>query len=137
MRKFALYYGVTREGEKKVISFGNRSEIKIYKDQCIKDFSDPKMAVKYSALVLATDYGLKNTYKLTHPDAEAIALKEQEAAVKADAEKEKKAEADAKKAESAIKKAKDDAKKAAKKIADKEQADADSRLKTAEDKAGK
>lgn len=137
MRKFALYYGVTRKGEKKVLAFGNRSEIKTFKDQCIKDFSDPKMAAKYSALVLATDYGLKNTYKPVHPDAEEIALKEQEAAVKADAEKEKKAEADAKKAEAAVKKAKEDSKKASKKIADDEQADADARLKNAEDKAGK
>ncbi len=66
-RKFALYYGVTRKGEKKVISFGNRSEINVYKAQCMKDIADPKTAEKYQALVLATDYGLKNTYKLAEP----------------------------------------------------------------------
>ncbi len=66
-RKFALYYGVTRKGEKKVIAFGNRSEIKTLKDQCMKDYADPKTAEKYQALVLATDYGLKNCYKLAEP----------------------------------------------------------------------
>ena len=67
IRKFALYYGVTRKGEKKVISFGNRCEINIYKEKCKKDIADPKMAEQYEALVLATDYGLKNTYKLAEP----------------------------------------------------------------------
>ena len=64
MRKFALYYGVTRStGEKKILAFGSRCEIKTFKDRCAKDFADPKMAVEYSALVLATDYGLRNCYK--------------------------------------------------------------------------
>lgn len=67
VRKFALYYGVTRKGEKKVIAFGNRSEINIYKAQCIKDVADPKKAMEFQALVLATDYGLKNSYKLVEP----------------------------------------------------------------------
>lgn len=68
-RKFALYYGVTRsKGEKKILAFGNRSEIKTFKDQCAKDFSDPKMAAEYQALVLATDYGLKNCYKPVLPE---------------------------------------------------------------------
>ncbi len=67
MRKFALYYGVTRKGEKKVLAFGDRSEINIYKAQCMKDFVDPKKVTEYQALVLATDYGLKNVYKIAEP----------------------------------------------------------------------
>jgi len=67
IRKFALYYGVTRKGEKKVLAFGDRSEINVYKAQCMKDFEDPKKAAEFQALVLATDYGLKNCYKLAEP----------------------------------------------------------------------
>ncbi len=68
MRKFALYYGVLRSsGELKTLGLGHRSEIQVFKDQCIKAMADPKTAEKYSALVLATDYGLKNRYKLEAP----------------------------------------------------------------------
>ena len=73
MRKFALYYGVTRKGEMKVLAFGNRGQITEYKEKCRKDLVDPKMATEYQALVLATDYGLKNSYKPVHPEADRIA----------------------------------------------------------------
>lgn len=66
-RKFALYYGVTREGEKEILAFGNRGDIQSYKDRCAKDLVDPKMCTKYQALVLATDYGLKNCFKPVAP----------------------------------------------------------------------
>ena len=65
MRKFALYYGVLRSsGDLEVIALGLRGEIQDYKGQCKLDIADPKIKAKYSALVLATDYGLKNCYKL-------------------------------------------------------------------------
>jgi hypothetical protein len=68
MRKFALYYGVLRStGELKTISLGGRGEIQDFKAQCKKDIVDKKMTIKYSSLVLATDYGLKNHYKLSAP----------------------------------------------------------------------
>lgn len=67
-KKFALYYGVTRiKGEKKILAFGNRGDIKTFKDQCAKDLVDPKMAATYEAFVLATDYGLKNCFKPVAP----------------------------------------------------------------------
>lgn len=75
-RKFALYYGVTHKGEKKVLSFGNRSDIQIFKDQCTKDYADPKTAKEFQALVLATDYGLKNVYKLSAPVKKATKKEE-------------------------------------------------------------
>jgi len=84
MRKFALYYGVTRKGEMKILAFGNRGEIHAYKAQCMKDFADKEMSRKYQALILATDFGLKNTYKPVHPEADKLAKEAQEAAVKAD-----------------------------------------------------
>ncbi len=68
MRKFALYYGVLRSNDELVnLGLGHRSEIQVFKDKCIKAMADPKTAEKYSALVLATDYGLKNRYKLEAP----------------------------------------------------------------------
>jgi len=67
IQKYALYYAVTRKGEKKVLALGDRCEINIFKDQCMKDFADPKFASQYQALVLATDCGLKNSYKLAEP----------------------------------------------------------------------
>ncbi len=76
MRKFALYYGVLRSnGDHEVIAFGGRSNIKDFKDQCIADYADPKFAAKYTALVLATDYGLKNCYKLEKPQAKKVETK--------------------------------------------------------------
>ena len=76
MRKFALYYGVTRKGEKKILAFGNRSDIQSFKNQCSKDIADSKMAKEYQALVLATDYGLKNCYKLAEPVKKATKKEE-------------------------------------------------------------
>jgi hypothetical protein len=65
MRKFALYYGVLRSsGNLDTIALGARGEIQNFKEQCKLDIEDPKIKAKYSALVLATDYGLKNHYKL-------------------------------------------------------------------------
>jgi hypothetical protein len=67
MRKFALYYGVTRKGEMKVLAFGNRGQIAEFKAKCQKALTDDKMCTEYQALVLATDYGLKNSYKTVLP----------------------------------------------------------------------
>jgi len=68
MRKFALYYGVLRSnGDLETLGLGSRGEINDFKDKCKKDLVDPKICAKYSALVLATDYGLKNCYKLNAP----------------------------------------------------------------------
>jgi hypothetical protein len=68
MTKFAIYYGITRGSlDKKVISFGNRSEIQAFKDQCKLDLLEPAICAKYQSLVLATDYGLTNQYKTTAP----------------------------------------------------------------------
>tara|TARA_R110002167_G_scaffold361826_1_gene580466 strand:- start:2382 stop:2624 length:243 start_codon:yes stop_codon:yes gene_type:complete len=79
MRKFALYYGVLRSnGELKTISLGGRGEIQNFKAQCKKDMADEKTAIKYSSLVLATDYGLKNHYKLTLPDAPRAKTKKED-----------------------------------------------------------
>ncbi|MEE9352367.1 MAG: hypothetical protein V3U78_08910 [Thiotrichaceae bacterium] len=65
MIKFALYYGVTRDGDKlETLALGNKGEVQSYKIQCKKDMNNPKIANKYSCLVLATDYGLVNRYKL-------------------------------------------------------------------------
>jgi hypothetical protein len=73
MRKFALYYGVLRStGELKTISLGGRGEIQNFKAQCKKDMADEKIAIKDSSLVLATDYGLKNHYKLSGPVAPVV-----------------------------------------------------------------
>jgi len=138
MRKFALYYGVLRStGKLETISLGGRGEIQNFKAKCKKDMANKDTAIKYSSLVLATDYGLKNHYKLVHPDAIELAKKAQDEAVKADAAAEKQAESDAKKALSDAKKAADDKIKAAKKIADAEQVEAGARLKAAEKKATK
>jgi len=77
MRKFALYYGVLRStGELKTISLGGRGEIQDFKAQCKKDMADKETAIKYSSLVLATDYGLKNHYKLTAPAPKVAKKKE-------------------------------------------------------------
>jgi len=73
MRKFALYYGVLRStGKLKTLSLGSRGEIQNFKTQCKKDMADKEMAIKYSSLVLATDYGLKNHYKLAAPEAPKV-----------------------------------------------------------------
>ena len=73
MRKFALYYGVLRStGELKTIGLGGRGEIQNFKAQCKEDMADEKTAIKYSSLVLATDYGLKNHYKLSAPVAPVV-----------------------------------------------------------------
>ena len=77
MRKFALYYGVLRSnGKLKTISLGGRGEIQDFKAQCKKDMADKETAIKYSSLVLATDYGLKNHYKLSAPVAPKVKKKE-------------------------------------------------------------
>ena len=107
MRKFALYYGVTRKGEREILGFGPRSEIQDLKAKCIKDLSDDKMCRKYKGLILATDYGLKNSYKPVHPEADKLALEEQEAAAKADQLAQDKALVDSKKKAASEKKAKD------------------------------
>ncbi len=66
MRKFALYYGVLRStGKMKTLGLGARGEINDFKDKCKKALADPKTAKEYTSLVLATDYGLKNHYKLS------------------------------------------------------------------------
>jgi len=76
MRKFALYYGVLRStGELKTISLGVRGDIQDFKARCKKDMADKETAIKYSSLVLATDYGLKNHYKLSLPEAPKVAKK--------------------------------------------------------------
>ncbi len=138
MRKFALYYGVLRSnGKLKTLGLGERGEIQNFKAQCKKDMANKEKMTEYSSLVLATDYGLKNHYKLTHPDAVELAKKAQEEAVKADAAAGKKADAAAKKAKSDEKKAADDKVAAGKKIVDAEQADAEARLKAAEKKSTK
>ncbi len=78
MRKFALYYGVLRStGKLKTISLGGRGEIQDFKAQCKKDMADKETAIKYSSLVLATDYGLKNHYKLDAPKAAKKTKKEE------------------------------------------------------------
>jgi len=129
MRKFALYYGVTRKGEKKILSFGDRGQITAYKEQCKKDLTDDEMCRTYQALVLATDFGLKNSYKPVHPEAEEIAKKEQEAAAIADQLAADKALLDAKKEAADKKKAAEDQLKADQKaLADEEKA-AEDRLK--------
>ena len=135
MRKFALYYGVTREGEMKVLAFGNRSDIHTYKVQCLKDFTNPKMATEYKALVLATDFGYKNSYKPVHPEADRIAKEEQEAAVVADQLAKDKALLGAKKVADKAKKDKEDKLKADKDKIEAEEKAAEDRLKAAEDKA--
>ncbi len=138
MRKFALYYGVLRSnGKLKTLGLGERGEIQNFKAQCKKDMFKESVRTDYSSLVLATDYGLKNHYKLVHPDAVELAKKAQEEAVKSDAAAEKQAEADAKKALSDAKKAAADKIKSAEKIADAEQVEAEARLKAAEKKAAK
>ena len=138
MRKFALYYGVLRSnGKFKTLGLGERGEIQNFKAQCKKDMSKDSVRTDYSSLVLATDYGLKNHYKLVHPDAVELAKKAQEEAAKADATAEKQAKSDAKKSLSDAKKADDDKIKADKKISDAEQVEAEARLKAAEKKATK
>lgn len=77
MRKFALYYGVLRStGKLKTLGLGGRGEIQDFKTQCKKDMADKETAIKYSSLVLATDYGLKNHYKLPEPVAPKVKKKE-------------------------------------------------------------
>jgi hypothetical protein len=79
MRKFALYYGVLRSNGNLVnLGLGTRGDINGFKDQCKKDVDDPKVCSKYSSLVLATDYGLKNHYKLTLPDAPKAKTKKED-----------------------------------------------------------
>jgi len=78
MTKFALYYGVTREGGKlETISLGNKGELQEFKTQCKKDMLDPKIANKYSCLVLATDYGLVNKYKVAQVEAPKVTKKKE------------------------------------------------------------
>jgi len=78
MRKFALYYGVLRSsGEFKTLGLGARGKIQDFKAQCKKDMANKETAIKYSSLVLATDYGLKNHYKLTMPEAPKVAKKKE------------------------------------------------------------
>jgi len=78
MRKFALYYGVLRStGELKTLSLGARGKIQDFKAQCKKDMANKETAIKYSSLVLATDYGLKNHYKLTMPEAPKVTKKKE------------------------------------------------------------
>ena len=135
MRKFALYYGVTRKGEKKVLAFGNRGQIAEYKAKCQKALADDKMCTEYQALVLATDYGLKNSYKLVHPEADRIAKEEQEAAVKADQLAADKAVVEAKKAKAKAEKDEADKLKAGLDQLAAEEKAAEDRLKAAEAKA--
>jgi hypothetical protein len=76
MTKFALYYGVTRDGGKlETLGLGARGEIQDFKTQCKKDMFDPKIASKYSFLVLATDYGVVNKYKVAQIEAPKVAKK--------------------------------------------------------------
>ncbi len=135
MRKFALYYGVTRKGEMKILSFGNRGQINAYKEQCKKDLTDDEMCRTYQALVLATDFGLKNSYKPVHPEADRIAKEEQEAAVKADQLAADKALIEGKAAEAKEKKDKADKLKADQDLLEAEEKAAEDRLKAAEAKA--
>lgn len=135
MRKFALYYGVTRKGEMKILSFGNRGEISDYKARCMRDLADDDMCREYQALVLATDFGLRNSYKPVHPEAEEMAKKAQEEALKADqlaADKALLAEKEERIAKEKAAEAKAKADKKA--LEDKEKA-AEERLKAAEAKA--
>ena len=129
MRKFALYYGVTRKGEKKILAFGNRGDIHTFKAKCMKDFADKKMCREYKAFVLATDFGLKNVYKPTHPEAAKLAKDAQEAAAKADQLVADKALIDAKKAAEDKKKADAKAEKEAKAALEVEEKAAEERLK--------
>ena len=135
MRKFALYYGVTRKGEKKILSFGNRGEINAYKAQCLKDLTDEKSCREYQALVLATDFGLKNSYKPVHPEAEEIAKKAQEEATEADQLAADKILLAAKKAAADQKKAAEEKAKAEAETLEADEKAAEDRLKAAEEKA--
>ena len=82
MTKFALYYGITRKDDnKEIIALKDRKLVKQLKLQCKKDATDPKMAEKYSCLVLASDFGVLARYKL--------ALAEKKAAPKKNEKKEK------------------------------------------------
>jgi len=66
MTKFSLYYGVERDsGKLCTLGLSDRGSLGEFKAQCKKDISDPKIANKYSFLVLASDYGIVNRYKLT------------------------------------------------------------------------
>tara|TARA_R110002020_G_scaffold125388_3_gene282601 strand:+ start:4388 stop:4639 length:252 start_codon:yes stop_codon:yes gene_type:complete len=69
MTKYSLYYGVLRDSEKlETIKLGSRNDLNELKAQCKADMKDSKICSKYSFLVLSTDMGLVNRYKLTKVD---------------------------------------------------------------------
>lgn len=68
MTKFAVYYGVNRkDGSLDCLDLSSRNDLNLMKARCKQDLQDDKMAEKYQSLVIASDYGLVNKYKLNVP----------------------------------------------------------------------
>ena len=68
MTKFAIYYGVTPKGDKKLIKLEGRGELSNLKKKCKEDVY--KLGGKYTHIVLATDYGVVCCFKTVKPKKE-------------------------------------------------------------------
>ena len=68
MVKFALYYGVDKDGKKEVIALKDRCELAEVKAQCKKDCQSASIAKKYVGLVVATNYGIVSRKKVIAPE---------------------------------------------------------------------
>ena len=65
MTKFSLYYALERDSGKPVcISIEDASKMPMLQAQAKKDMYDASFASKYSAVILASNYGVKNQYKV-------------------------------------------------------------------------
>ena len=65
MTKFSLYYALERDSGKPVcISIEDASKMPMLQAQAKKAMYDASFASKYSAVILASNYGIKNQYKV-------------------------------------------------------------------------
>ena len=65
MTKFALYYAVKRsDRSQEVIGFGSASELTSLKAKAKEDMYKAEFGNKYERVVLASDYGIENSYKV-------------------------------------------------------------------------
>ena len=70
MTKFALYYAIKRDGQdQEVIAFGKPSELSSLKAKAKEDMYKAEFASKYEKVVLASDYGIENAYKVPFQEA--------------------------------------------------------------------
>lgn len=64
MTKFAIYYGVKRDGgDLETIVLKDRGQLGSMKEQLKSDIADATICKKYSFLVIATDYGVHKRFK--------------------------------------------------------------------------